>query len=193
MVPDKATVPPDYFRRLYRLNEDPWDFAGSSYEREKYEATIAALPRGRYRSALELGCSIGVFTRLLAERCEEVLAVDVSVDALISAARRCAGLAHVRFAPCDLSRAFPAGSYDLITLCELGFYFSPTHLAQIRESVARVLERDGDLILVHWTPPVNGHAQTAAEVHAAFLTDQRFVARASAVAPTYRLDVVSRA
>jgi SAM-dependent methyltransferase len=193
MVPDKATVPPDYFRRLYRLNEDPWDFAGSEYEREKYLATLAALPHERYRSALELGCSIGVFTRLLAERCEEVLAVDVSVDALISASRRCAGLAHVRFAPCDLTRAFPAGGYDLVTLCELGFYFSPPDLARIREAIARVLERDGDLILVHWTPPVNGHAQTAEQVHAAFLTDARFVARTNALAPTYRLDVVSRA
>jgi SAM-dependent methyltransferase len=191
-VPDKATVPPDYFRRLYRLNEDPWDFADSQYEREKYVATLRALPRERYRSALELGCSIGVFTRLLAERCEEVLAVDVSIDALISAARRCADLPHVRFAPCDLSRAFPSGVYDLVTLCELGFYFSPPDLARIREAIVRVLEPQGDLILVHWTPPVMGHAQTAGDVHAAFLTDPRFTACASAVARTYRLDVVRR-
>jgi SAM-dependent methyltransferase len=188
-----ATVSPEYFQRLYRDHEDPWNFASSRYEQDKYTATLDALPRRRYRSALELGCSIGVFTRMLAARCNDVLAVDVSVDALHRAALRCGDLPNVRFAPCDLSRAFPEGAYDLVTLCELGFYFSPRDLGRMRESIARALEPGGDLVLVHWTPPVAGHAQSTNDVHAAFLCDRRFRARTHARAPTYRLDVVTRA
>jgi SAM-dependent methyltransferase len=187
-----VTVPPEYFQRLYRQHEDPWNFATSGYERDKYAATLAALPRERYRNALELACSIGVFTQMLAARCDAVLAVDVSVDALARAEQRCRALANVRFAPYDLSREFPPGSYDLVTLCEVGFYFSLRDLACIREAVVDALAPGGDLVLVHWTPPVDGHALSAGDVHAAFVDDPRFHPRAGAQAPTYRLDVLTR-
>jgi SAM-dependent methyltransferase len=187
-----ATVPPDYFRRLYREYEDPWNFATSPYEHAKYEATLAVLPRERYRSALELGCSVGVFTRMLATRCDILLAVDVSLDALARATRRCRDIPRVRFAPCDLATGFPRGDYELITLCELGFYFSPRDLARIKEGIATTLTPGGDLVLVHWTPPVDGHAQTAAEVHETFLEDPRFRAHTATQARTYRIDVLTR-
>ena len=167
-----TTVSSDYFRELYRGQDDPWGFARSAYEREKYEATLGALPRERYASALELGCSVGVFTRMLAERCGDA--------------------PHVRFAAHDLAASFPRGRYELVTVCELGFYFGPRDLARIRDGVAGALEPGGDCVLVHWTPLVEGHAQTADDVHDAFLNDPRFERRATARAPTYRLDVVSR-
>lgn len=187
-----TTVPGEYFRELYRTTEDPWNFAASPYEREKYQATIDALPRERYRSALEVGCSVGVFTRLLARRCEALLAVDVSEDAVARAKARCSHLPQVRFEVRDVARSFPAGPFDLITFCELGFYFGPRDLERIRDGIAAALEPGGDLVLVHWTPLVEGHAQTADDVHEAFLADARFVHRAGARAETYRLDVLSR-
>ncbi len=187
-----TTVPADYFRELYHAQDDPWDYAGSAYECSKYAASLAALGARSYRRALELGCSVGVFTRLLAARCAELLAVDVSADALARAAARCAGLPQVRFAACDLSAAFPPGRYDLVTFCELGFYFGPRDLGRIRDGVAGALEPGGDLLLVHWTPLVEGHAQTADDVHAAFLADARFVPRGGAREPTYRLDLLTR-
>ncbi|HYW53102.1 MAG TPA: class I SAM-dependent methyltransferase [Dongiaceae bacterium] len=186
------TVPADYFRELYRDNADPWNFAASAYERTKYRATLDALPRARYHSALEVGCSIGVFTKMLAPRCGVLLGVDVSQHAVSLAAARCAELPNVRFGVCDLTSSFPAGSFDLVTFCEVGFYFGPHDLAGIREAIATTLEPGGDLVLVHWTPLVEGHAQTADDVHEAFLGDPRFVHRHGARAATYRLDVLSR-
>jgi SAM-dependent methyltransferase len=186
------TVPADYFRDLYRDQDDPWNFAGSAYERGKYRATLDALPCARYRSTLEVACSIGVFTKMLAPRSGLLLAVDVSEEALTRAAARCAGLDHVRFGVCDLSTSFPAGSFDLITFCEVGFYFGPQDLARIRDAIATTLRPGGDVVLVHWTPLVEGHAQTADDVHDAFLADPRFVHRHGARAETYRLDVLSR-
>jgi SAM-dependent methyltransferase len=185
-------VPADYFRELYRANDDPWRYAASAYERQKYNATLNALPRARYGSALELGCSVGVFTALLAARCDELVAVDVSEDALARAAERCRGAPHVRFAVCDLLTNFPAGRFDLVTFCELGFYFGPNDRRQIRDAIAGALHPDGDLVLVHWTPLVEGHAATADAVHDDFLHDARFTHRSGSRAQTFRLDVCSR-
>ncbi|MDB5071755.1 MAG: methyltransferase [Candidatus Eremiobacteraeota bacterium] len=187
-----SSVPGDYFRDLYRAQDDPWGFAASAYERGKYRATIDALPQPRYRSALELACSIGVFTKMLAPRCDGLLAVDVSDEALARAARRCAALPQVRFGNCDLTSEFPYGQFDLVTFCEAGFYFGPRDFARLKDAIAGALEPGGDIVLVHWTPLVDGHAQTADDVHDAFLSDPRFVPRLAARADTYRLDVLSR-
>jgi len=65
-----ASLPPGYFDALYAASPDPWAFETSAYERAKYAATLDALPARRYRRALEVGCSIGVLTRQLADRCD---------------------------------------------------------------------------------------------------------------------------
>jgi SAM-dependent methyltransferase len=186
------TVPAEYFVNLYKRDIDPWHFETSDYERQKYHATVQALPRMRYRNALEIACSVGVFTDLLAERCERVLAVDVSEEALARARLNCARHAHVRFKRRTMPGEFPPGSYDLVTLCEMGFYLSPDDLRTLREHIVAQTEPGANLILVHWTPGVYGHACTAEDVHEAFCFDPRLRPLHGCSAPTYRLDVLER-
>ena len=74
MSEPRQTLKPEYFDALYTADPDPWNFAASPYEQAKYALTLNAMPKPRYRSALEVGCSIGVLTRLLASRCDTVVA-----------------------------------------------------------------------------------------------------------------------
>ena len=60
MSEPRPTLQPEYFDALYASDPDPWNFAASPYERAKYALTLNAMPKPRYRSALEVGCSIGV-------------------------------------------------------------------------------------------------------------------------------------
>ena len=92
---EAASLPPAYFDALYARDDDPWRFATSAYESEKYAATLDALPATRFANAFEVGCSIGVLTRLLATRCDALLAADVAEAALSQARARCADCAHV--------------------------------------------------------------------------------------------------
>ena len=78
----------DKLTRLYDESPDPWGFETSWYERRKYALTLASLPRERYTSAYEPGCSIGVLTRLLADRCDSLLASDIIPRAVEAASRR---------------------------------------------------------------------------------------------------------
>jgi hypothetical protein len=86
----RQTMGADYFCDLYARDADPWKFASSDYERHKYEATLNALPMDRYARGLEVGCSIGVFTSMLAPRCESLVAIDPAERALEEARLRCA-------------------------------------------------------------------------------------------------------
>ena len=78
MSEPSQTLRPEYFDALYTADPDPWKFAASPYERDKYTLTLDAMPKPRYRSALEVGCSIGVLTRSLASRCDTLVAIDAA-------------------------------------------------------------------------------------------------------------------
>src|SRR5947209_12345834 len=88
--PPTSSVPHTHFDALYLRSSDPWQLASAWYERRKYAVTVAALPRERYRSGLEPGCSIGELTRLLAPRCDRLMAFDFA-DAAVRAARASLG------------------------------------------------------------------------------------------------------
>ena len=81
MTRHSQTMPPDYFDNRYAEDPDPWQFATSEYEAAKYAATLEALPKPHYASALEIGCSIGVFTKALAARCDALIGVDTAEKA----------------------------------------------------------------------------------------------------------------
>ena len=105
MTRKSETLPPEYFEEKYRADIDPWHFLTSEYERDKYQATLGSLTKDRYAAALEVGCSIGVLTKLLGPRCESLLAVDSSPTA-IEAARSINGQ-HVTFRVANLPAEFP--------------------------------------------------------------------------------------
>ena len=190
------TLPPAYFRDVYRANDDPWSFETSPYEREKYATTLAALPRPHYARAFEIGCSLGVLTAQLAPRCGHLLAVDVAAAPLERARQRCAGLPQVELRVLRVPEEFPAGQFELILLSEVGYYWSPADLARAAEQLVAALPPGGQLLLVHWTPPVHDYPLTGDEVHAYFLQ------QATADGPlrhltgqrhaTYRLDLLEK-
>ena len=163
------TLDPGYFDDVYRASNDPWQFASSAYEREKYAATLAALPRPHYERAFEIGGSIGVLTAQLAQRCGHLLSVDVSEAALAQARQRCSALPQVEIKKMQVPAEFPVGQFDLILVSEVGYYLSPADLARAADQMLGALPTGGQLLLVHWTPVVPDYPQTGDEVHEFFL------------------------
>jgi SAM-dependent methyltransferase len=143
-----ATLPSAYFEAKYQALIDPWSFRTSDYERSKYAATIGALSQQRYGRALEIGCSIGVLTGLLAARCDEIIGIDASATAI--AAARQSSPANVTFVTGSVPRDFPLATFDLIVLSEVLYYFAPNDLGRIASLCQEALRPDGEIILCHW-------------------------------------------
>ncbi|HUB16942.1 MAG TPA: SAM-dependent methyltransferase [Acetobacteraceae bacterium] len=139
-----------HFQRLYDANPDPWGFRTSAYEQAKYQRTIAALGDRRFDRGFEVGCSIGVFTRLLAQRCRSLLAVDIVEAPLISARENCADLPQVQFNCMDITTAWPEGRFDLIVLSEVLYFLSPAAIAGVARRATSSLAPDGLVVLVNW-------------------------------------------
>lgn len=191
-----GSLPPRYFEDVYAANADPWGFETSPYEAAKYGATLAALPRSRYASGFEIGCSFGVLTERLAGRCDRLLAVDVVPSVVERARRRTRGLPHVRVERMGVPAEFPAERFDLVVVSEVGYYWSAADLARVRERIVAALDPGGHLLLVHWTPFVHDYPLTGDEVHAGFLAaageGRPFLHLGGGREETYRLDLLER-
>lgn len=192
--PDRS-LPPDYFEALYAGDPDPWRFASSGYERDKYAATLEALPRPHYARAFEAGCSIGVLTAALAPRCGSLLSVDAAEAPLAEARRRCAALPQVAFARMRLPEEWPVGeTFDLILLSELVYYLDAADVGRLAARVGASLAPGGEVLLVHWTGetdyPLSGDEATARFIEA---TAPHATPVRQSRAERYRLDLLRAA
>jgi predicted TPR repeat methyltransferase len=179
----------EYFEGLYAESGDPWCFETSEYERDKYERTLAALGGRRFRRALEAGASIGVFTRMLADRCDELLAVDVSERAVAVARERLSGLEHVRVERRTLPEEMPEGPFDLIVASEVLYYFPKEEMLAMLRGLERELAPGGVLLAVHWRRETKTYPLQGDEVHELLLKHTRLQIREATVEPDYRLDL----
>ena len=141
---------PAHFERLYQTNPDPWDYQTSRYEADKYCHCLSVLGEKRFANALEVGCSIGVLSALLAVRCDAMLGLDVVEQALDAARARNASRPWVRFQRMHVPTDWPAGRFDLIVLSEVLYYFVPADIDRIAERVLNSLDPGGTVLLVNW-------------------------------------------
>ena len=183
---DRAPV--EHFERLASESADPWDYETSAYEQAKYRRTLAALPERTGRT-LELGCSIGVFTAMLAPRCESLLAVDFSPTALDRARRRLAGAGDVEFSRRLLPEQTPAGPFATIVCAELLYYWSESLVREGLVRLERSLAPGGTLVAVHWRRPDPRRELCGDDVHRILRRRARLPWVSGTATPEYLLDV----
>ncbi|AWS45717.1 class I SAM-dependent methyltransferase [Streptosporangium sp. 'caverna'] len=167
MTAEPSTLGPEYFDHMYSASPDPWGFASRWYEERKYAVSAAMLPSRRYRDAFEVGCSIGVFTALLAPRCDRLLACDLSPVAVAAAAERTAGYPWTRVERRTMPGDWPLqeSGFDLIVLSEVLYYFGGEDLNRMLDLATAALSPGGTLLAVHWRHPVAEYPRGGEEVH----------------------------
>lgn len=185
----KKRLQREYFEDLYFRSEDPWSFETSDYERRKYARTLAALGERRFRRALEVGASIGVFTEMLARRCDELLAVDVSEAAVASARKRLAGAAGVTVERRTLPEEMPEGPFDLILASEVLYYLTGEEMLAALRTFEDELAPGGLLLAVHWRNETQTYPLQGDEVHELLHENTRLRPAKSITERDYRLDL----
>ena len=185
------TLPPTYFADMYAGAEDPWGFRSRWYEQRKRDVTLAALTRPRYRRAFEPGCSIGVLTAALADRCDEVVAADVDERAVTTARGSLAMLGNVRVERLSLPQEWPDGMFDLVVISELAYYLGPAELDQLLDCAVGSLAPRGTLLACHWRHPVPDYPATGDEVHHRLLARPELDQAVSHLEEDFRLDLLT--
>ncbi|MEU6847744.1 SAM-dependent methyltransferase [Streptomyces sp. NPDC046716] len=173
------STPASYFHDQYAGASDPWHLAERWYDRRKYLLTTAALPCRRYARAFEPGCSVGVLSQMLAQRCDSLLSTDRIAAAVEATRRRTAGLEHVHVQQMTVPQQWPQSTFDLVVLSEILYYFDTGARDRILRQSAQSLDDGGHLVTVHWNHPVAEHSCTGRDIAKQLdtMTDLKALAR----------------
>ena len=98
------------FDRIADLPDVRWD-----HNHHYHPVLLRHVPPG-CAEALDAGCGLGDFTRLLAARCGHVTGLDLSPNMLARARRRSTGVANVDYLLADImTEPLPTGAFDCLT------------------------------------------------------------------------------
>jgi SAM-dependent methyltransferase len=138
------------FERLYLEKSDPWEFRSSAYELQKYKRTLDRILERRKGSerVLEVGCSVGTFTRQLAENFQQVVAIDFSDEAIARAAEYCGEKRTIRFIRSNLQSLKLNDAFDVIVCSEILYYIDRRHSAAVCTQLKRLLAPNGVIVTV---------------------------------------------
>ncbi|GAB3460263.1 SAM-dependent methyltransferase [Streptomonospora sediminis] len=178
-----------YFEGIYRGSADPWGLRASWYERRKRALTLASLPHERYKRAFEPGCAIGALTRDLAARCDELVAWEPIASPRQRAEYDLAGFDHVRVLQAGVPWQWPRGTFDLIVLSELLYYFDDADLHSVLDHTAASLRPGGTVVAVHWRHPAPDHTRPGDDAHRVLAAHGGFAHVACHREADFRIDV----
>lgn len=210
------TYSESYFDTLYNDNTDPWLYQTRWYEKRKRDICLSILPQSHYNHALELGCGNGVFSELLAPRCQTLVSIDGHHQAVQLAKARLADLPYAKViqgviphALFNLKNAiietYPLSDdtptmgppFDLIIISEILYYLSPNDIDTVIAWTQQNLAIGGTLLCCHWRYDIDGFAMTGETVHQrlhiAFEKDQiEFNHQSKMVDSDFLLDIWQR-
>jgi SAM-dependent methyltransferase len=138
------------FERLYLEKSDPWEMRNSAYEREKYKRTLDRILETRRGSerVFEVGCSVGSFTRKLAEHFTQVVAIDFSDEAIAKAADYCRDMGIIRFIRSNLQSLQLDAVFDVIVCAEILYYIPKRHAPAVCAQLQHLLAPKGIIAMV---------------------------------------------
>jgi SAM-dependent methyltransferase len=133
---------------------DHWSYQTSAYEQGRFAAAQRAPGAGPFPRCLEVACSEGIFSAMLARdpRIGTLVACDVSPRALARARERLAPFSNVHCRVLDLTgNADLNGPYDLI-FCMDVLYYLGVNIAFVARRLTEALAPGGRLVLLHLHP-----------------------------------------
>jgi SAM-dependent methyltransferase len=164
-----GTVDLVYLDAMYHASADPWHLTEGWYEARKRALIMSVLPRQRFRSGFEPGCSVGELTALLAHRCDRLLSVDAHGDAVAAARQRVPDRTSVRIAQMVVPDVWPGAGdgapFDLVVLSEIGYYLSPASWLTLAGQVASTATANAVVLACHWRREFPERTQPTAHVH----------------------------
>lgn len=143
-----------FFDELW-MRGDPWEFETSGFEHERFAHLLKMLEEHRYKRVLEIGCGAGNFTRRFAPLADQVLALDISSDAIAKAQAAKNTLRHVEFRTANIMDYDPKteGPWDLIIMSEtiyyLGWLYPFFDIAWLASELFTATRPGGQLLLAN--------------------------------------------
>lgn len=134
----------------YATHGDYFAYRSRAYELKKYEDTLAVVLRERRArgAILETGCSIGVFTKMLAEHFDEVVATDISGEALRLAADTVGPAGNVSYVRSEVESINLGRRFDVLMVAEVLLFVRERDSERLLTVLDKHLSEDGIIVEV---------------------------------------------
>lgn len=144
------------FDAVYRADDDPFDVGSSWYEQRKIDVLLASLAQQRYHRVWDTACGTGHLTSSLADRCEQLVASDLSpraveLTATLLAEHPAEGRAAVTLQVHQLPESLDHSGFDLIVLSEVVYYLPTLDLLRLPHTLLASAAHDrSEIVMVNW-------------------------------------------
>ncbi len=144
---------PDIYDRLYAGKSDPWAYDHDPSEVSRHRLAVEMLDRviaerGLFARGFEIGCSEGIFTKLLAQRCISLLAVDFSRVAVERARNQVYANDSVAVERWNLrSEPIPQGLDLIVAMDVLRAFVRPREFRAARHKIVSALSPGGYVLV----------------------------------------------
>jgi Nodulation protein S (NodS) len=138
-----------YSEQVDRNRLYAWEADGSQYEQRKLLLALTSLPRIRYRSAFEAGCSVGALTELLAVRCDRLISSDLTPSEHQDIDSRLRLQDEPLLAVRSIADQWPSGQFDLVVLNEVALRFDEKDLEAVAACVLNSTRSGAHVFAVH--------------------------------------------
>jgi SAM-dependent methyltransferase len=120
-APSNATFQAEFFEALHRKPDEPFSYSTRAVERLRHEWTFREIAKVAHGRVLDLGCSRGQLTTLLAQLPVQLTAIDIAPTALAAANQRLPGHAVRLAAGSAMALPIASGQVDLVVAAD-GIY-----------------------------------------------------------------------
>jgi len=138
------------FEHKYRKHGDYFGYETKPYELTKYQRTLALVKQWCTGSvsALEIGCSVGVFTAMIVPEFANVTAVDIAGEALELTRTQTGNAPNVSYIQSDLLSLKLNRQFDVIFCAEVLMYIREKDAAEACKVLDALLSPGGLIIEV---------------------------------------------
>lgn len=138
------------FEHKYRSQGDYFGYTTKPYELTKYERTVALMKAWRASdgAALEIGCSVGVFTAMIVSEFGHVTAVDIASEALELTRKQVKDAPNVSYVQSDLLSLKTDRTFDVVFCAEVLMYIREKDAAEACKVLDGCLKPGGVIIEV---------------------------------------------
>lgn len=128
------------FRNRYAAKSaDAWGYLEDAAHAARARRILHAFNGFSAQRVLELGCAEGFLTAELLRIARNIVACDLSADAVGRAARYCNSPVNAKFCALDLREELPTGPFDACLASDVLYYLTPGEIIRLAASLHGIM------------------------------------------------------
>ena len=141
--------PGEFQNRYAASREDAWGYLENPIHSERLARILTKIPAEISGTVLEVGCAEGFVTKQMSPRATQIVACDLSEEAIQRAQRYCAGVGNLQFHCVDIRHQIPANDVHVCLVSDVIYYLSAREIREFATQLSSRMSPNGLLVIAN--------------------------------------------